>query len=279
MMPRLSGPSRPPASGGKPRRLVILLHGLGADGNDLIGLAPYWARLLPDAEFLSPNAPFPCDMAPYGYQWFSSQDRSPEAVLGGVRAAAPILDAFIDEALEERGLGSSELALVGFSQGTMMSLFVGLRRAEPVAGIVGFSGRLLAPELLAGELRSRPPVLLVHGTDDPLVPYSSLAAAETTLKAAGGAGRDGDLGRHRPLDRRPRVAARRAVSQERAQRDDALTTPSPERRGSRTPRILGESHSAAPSTRPSTLPSRSIRKLVGKPRTSKACPTSLLGSI
>jgi phospholipase/carboxylesterase len=175
----------PPASGGKPRRLVILLHGLGADGNDLIGLAPYWARLLPDAEFLSPNAPFPCDMAPHGYQWFSSQDRSPEAVLGGVRAAAPILDAFIDEALEERGLGSGELALVGFSQGTMMSLFVGLRRAEPVAGVVGFSGRLLAPELLASELRSRPPILLVHGTEDPLVPYSSLAAAETTLKAAG----------------------------------------------------------------------------------------------
>src|SRR5580700_5400930 len=181
----LNGPSRPPAAGGQPRRLVLLLHGLGADGNDLIGLAPYWARLLPDAEFLSPNAPFPCDMAPYGYQWFSSQDRSPEAVLGGVRAAAPILDAFIDEALEQRGLGSGELALVGFSQGTMMSLFAGLRRAEPVAGIVGFSGRLLAPELLASELRSRPPILLVHGTEDPLVPYSSLAAAETTLKAAG----------------------------------------------------------------------------------------------
>jgi phospholipase/carboxylesterase len=185
MMPRLSGPSRPPASGGKPRRLVILLHGLGADGNDLIGLAPYWARLLPDAGFLSPNAPFPCDTAPYGYQWFSSQHRGPEAVLGGVRAAAPILDAFIDEALEERGLGSRDLALVGFSQGTMMSLFVGLRRAEPLAGIVGFSGRLLAPELLASELRSRPPVLLVHGTEDPLVPYSSLAAAETALKGAG----------------------------------------------------------------------------------------------
>jgi phospholipase/carboxylesterase len=141
--------------------------------------------LLPDAEFLSPNAPFPCDMAPYGYQWFSSQDRSPEAVLGGVRAAAPILDAFIDEALEERGLDSRELALVGFSQGTMMSLFVGLRRAAAIAGIVGFSGRLLAPELLASELRSRPPILLVHGTEDPLVPYSSLAAAESTLKAAG----------------------------------------------------------------------------------------------
>jgi phospholipase/carboxylesterase len=185
MMPRLSGPSRPPASGGKPSRLVILLHGLGADGNDLIGLAPYWARLLPTAEFLSPNAPFPCDMAPHGYQWFSSQDKSREAVLGGVRAAAPILQAFIDDALEERGLSDSNLALVGFSQGTMMSLYVGLRRDKPLAGIVGFSGRLLAPELLADELRSRPRTLLVHGTDDPLVPYTSLAEAEAALQAAG----------------------------------------------------------------------------------------------
>jgi phospholipase/carboxylesterase len=184
-MPALSGPSRPPASGGMPTRLIILLHGLGADGNDLIGLAPYWARLLPGAEFLSPNAPFPCDMAPYGYQWFSSQDRSPEAVLAGVRAAAPVLDAFINEALKERGLADSELALVGFSQGTMMSLFVGLRREKPVAGIVGFSGRLLAPELLATELRSRPRALLVHGTEDPLVPFTSLADAEAALKAAG----------------------------------------------------------------------------------------------
>jgi phospholipase/carboxylesterase len=184
MLSHLSGPSRPPAGGGRPRRLVILLHGLGADGNDLIGLAPHWARLVPDTEFLSPNAPFPCDMAPYGYQWFSSQDRSREAVLGGVRAAAPILDSFLDDVLAERGLSESDLALVGFSQGTMMSLFVGLRRDKPVAGIVGFSGRLLAPDLLAEELRSRPPVLLVHGTDDPLVPYSSLAEAEAALKAA-----------------------------------------------------------------------------------------------
>jgi phospholipase/carboxylesterase len=162
-----------------------LLHGLGADGNDLIGLAPYWAPLLPTTEFLSPNAPFPCDMAPYGYQWFSSQDRSPAAVLAGVRAAVPFLDAFIDDALTKRGLDDADLALVGFSQGTMMSLYVGLRRATPVAGIVGFSGRLLAPELLAQELRSCPRTLLVHGTDDPLVPYESLAAAETALKGAG----------------------------------------------------------------------------------------------
>jgi phospholipase/carboxylesterase len=185
MLPQLSGPSRPPASGGKPKQLVILLHGLGADGNDLIGLAPYWAPLLPDAEFISPNAPFPCDMGPYGYQWFSAQDRSPAAVLAGVRATAPILDDFISDALAARGFGDSEMALVGFSQGTMMSLFVGLRRAEPAAGILGFSGRLLAPELLTNELRSRPRILLVHGTEDPLVPYASLAAAESALTEAG----------------------------------------------------------------------------------------------
>jgi phospholipase/carboxylesterase len=185
MMPALAGPSRPPASGGRPSRLVILLHGLGADGNDLIGLAPYWAPLLPTAEFLSPNAPFPCDMAPYGYQWFSAQDRSPEAVLAGVRAAAPVLDAFVDDALTERGLDDGDLALAGFSQGTMMSLFVGLRRTKPIAGILGFSGRLLAPDLLPSELRSRPRTLLVHGTEDPLVPYESLAAAEAALKDAG----------------------------------------------------------------------------------------------
>ena len=185
MLMSLSGPTRPPVAGGKPRRLVILLHGLGADGNDLIGLQQVWGRLLPETEFVSPNAPFPCDMAPYGYQWFSVQDRTPEAMLAGVRAAAPMLDAFIDEELAKRGLAESDAALVGFSQGTMMSLYVGLRRAKPLAGILGYSGRLLAPELLASELRSRPPVLLVHGTEDPLVPFQSLADAEATLKQAG----------------------------------------------------------------------------------------------
>src|ERR1700692_4647169 len=157
----LSGRSRPPVAGGEQRRLVILLRGRGADGNDLIGLQQYWGRLVPEAEFVSPNAPFPCDMAPYGFQWFSVQDRTLEAVLAGVRAAAPMLDAFIDEELAKRGLAESDAALVGFSQGTMMSLYVGLRRAKPMAGILGYSGRLLAPELLAREVRSRPPVLLV----------------------------------------------------------------------------------------------------------------------
>jgi phospholipase/carboxylesterase len=184
-LPTLTGPVRKPASGGTPKQLVVLLHGLGADGNDLIGLAPSWAALLPEAEFVSPDAPFPCDMAPYGRQWFSFQTRTPDAVLAGVRAAAPILDAFLDEALKARGLDASQLALVGFSQGTMMALFVGLRRPKAVAAIVGFSGRLLAADLLPSEIRSRPPVLLVHGDNDPVVPFESLALAVTGLQAAG----------------------------------------------------------------------------------------------
>ncbi|MBL8698946.1 MAG: dienelactone hydrolase family protein [Alphaproteobacteria bacterium] len=181
----LQGPSFGPAAGGRPRSLVILLHGLGADGDDLIQLAPYWADRLPTTEFLSPHAPFPCDMAPYGRQWFSLQDRDPKAVLAGVEAAAPILDAFIDASLEARGLDDSALALVGFSQGTMMSLFVAPRRKSPIAGVVGFSGALIAGERLAAECRARPPVLLVHGEADPIVPFAAMAAAESALRMAG----------------------------------------------------------------------------------------------
>ncbi|HEX7968382.1 MAG TPA: prolyl oligopeptidase family serine peptidase [Stellaceae bacterium] len=184
-MPTLSGPVRKPATGGNPRQLVVLLHGLGADGNDLIGLAPYWAPLLPDAEFVSPDAPFPCDMAPFGRQWFSLQERSPESILAGVRAAAPILDAFLDDALAARGLDESRLALVGFSQGTMMSLYVGLRRSKAPVGILGYSGALVGAETLAEEIRSRPPVLLVHGNADEVVPFQALAMAAEGLKAAG----------------------------------------------------------------------------------------------
>src|SRR5215472_6345589 len=155
-LPSLSGPRHKPAGGGEPRQLVVLLHGLGADGNDLIGLAPYWAPALPEAEFISPDAPFPCDMAPYGRQWFSFQNRSPAAILAGVRAAATILDGFLDETLQARNLDERRLALVGFSQGTMMSLYVGLRRQKALAGIVGFSGALVGGDTLPSEIRSRP---------------------------------------------------------------------------------------------------------------------------
>jgi phospholipase/carboxylesterase len=185
MLPSLTGPTQPPASGGAPRQLVVLLHGVGADGSDLIGLAPYWAELLPEAEFLSPDAPFPCDMAPFGRQWFSLQDRSPAAILAGVRATAPILDAFLDDALAARGLDDGSLALVGFSQGTMMSLYVGLRRATAPAGIVGYSGAMIGADDLPREIRARPPVLLVHGDADEVVPPRALPMAVHALEAAG----------------------------------------------------------------------------------------------
>jgi phospholipase/carboxylesterase len=183
----LDGPRFGPAQAqdGRPKELVILLHGLGADGNDLISLAPLFGQVLPAAAFVSPNAPFPCDMAPMGRQWFSFQDQDPAAVLAGARAAAAVLDAFIDAELERAGLGDERLVLLGFSQGTMMALHTAIRRARPCAAVIGFSGALIGPELLAAEVRSRPPVLLVHGDADEIVPFESMAAAEQALRAAG----------------------------------------------------------------------------------------------
>ncbi len=183
----LDGPRFGPAQApdGRPQELVILLHGLGADGNDLISLAPLFAQALPGAAFVAPNAPFPYDMAPFGRQWFSIQDRAPAAVLAGVRAAAPHLEAFIDAELERAGLGDERLALVGFSQGTMMALHVALRRAQACAAVIGYSGALVAPQLLAEELRSRPPILLTHGDADEIVPFSSMAVAQQAFRENG----------------------------------------------------------------------------------------------
>lgn len=181
----LWGPRQEPASGGTAKQLVLLLHGLGADGNDLIGLAPMLAQVLPDAAFVSPHAPEPCDMAPMGYQWFSLQSREPAALLAGVEKARPLLDAFIDSQLEHYGLDDSKLAVIGFSQGTMTALHTLPRREQACACILGYSGMLIAPEKLAAEVRARPPVLLVHGEADEVLPVSALPAAEAGLKAAG----------------------------------------------------------------------------------------------
>jgi len=181
----LEGPEFAPASGGQPKKIVLLLHGLGADGDDLIGLAPHIAPALPDAVFVSPHAPFPCDMAPYGRQWFSLQERTPAAILAGVQAARPILDAFIDKLLRRFALTDADLALVGFSQGTMMSLFTAPRRDRPVAGVLGYSGALAGAELLAAEAKAKPPVMLIHGDSDEIVPAQASQAAKAALASAG----------------------------------------------------------------------------------------------
>jgi len=175
----------PPTSGGPAQQLVVLLHGYGADGEDLIGLAPYIARLLPNAVFLAPNAPERCAMQPMGFQWWGIQSFSHAERLAGAECCAPILNDFIDTELERYGLAESQLALVGFSQGTMMALHVGLRRPRQLAGIVGYSGALVAPERLPDEIRSKPPVLLVHGDRDELLPPDSTLEAVQGLSLAG----------------------------------------------------------------------------------------------
>jgi phospholipase/carboxylesterase len=181
-MAKISGPSIPAASG-TARQLVILCHGYGADGNDLIGLAPYWQKLLPDAAFVSPNAPERCD-AGFGYQWFPISRLDPAELMRGVEGAAPILNGFIDEQLAQHGLDESRLALVGFSQGTIMSLHVGLRRAKAPAAIIGYSGAMAGPERLKAEIKVRPPVLMVHGDADEMLPVSRMHEAVRALADA-----------------------------------------------------------------------------------------------
>ena len=173
---------------GKARQLVVFLHGYGADGNDLIEIGRAWAGLLPDAAFISPHAPRPCGQAPMGREWFPLTFRDPDERWTGVNAAAPQLNAFLDAELTRRNLPNSALALVGFSQGTMMALHVGLRRAESPAAIVGYSGMLVIPEEIdpdkfAGEIVNRPPVLLVHGDQDQLIPVQALMHAAQGLAA------------------------------------------------------------------------------------------------
>ncbi|HWL80281.1 MAG TPA: prolyl oligopeptidase family serine peptidase [Roseomonas sp.] len=184
-MAALEGPHWGPKAGGAPKLIVFLLHGYGADGNDLIDLAPHWAHSVPGALFIAPHAPHPCPGAPYGRQWFSLEDRRPGPLLAGIRTARPLLDETIVAECAAAGVPESNVVLMGFSQGAMMSLFTGLRRETAPAGILAYSGRLIGEELLAAEIRSRPPVLLVHGETDEVVPMAGSQAAEAALEAAG----------------------------------------------------------------------------------------------
>jgi phospholipase/carboxylesterase len=183
-MAELDGPRWGPASKGAPHQLVVLCHGLGADGHDLIDLAPSWGHALPDALFVSVDAPFIHDSG-FGRQWWSVGDRSPPVVEAGVRRAAAFLGPFIDAELARLNLPADAYALMGFSQGAMTALFTGLRHVPPPRAILAYSGALIAPDTLATEVTSRPPVLLVHGESDDVVPAARSHDAEAALQAAG----------------------------------------------------------------------------------------------
>ncbi len=184
--PSLEGPRAAPKSG-ETNSLVILLHGYGADGNDLFGLADPLSDHMPDTAFRSPNAPERSAMNPMGYQWFpipwldnSTEDQMKQ----GFARSVDLLNAYLDRSMDEEGVTPGQTALIGFSQGTMMSLYVAPRREVQLAGIVGFSGRLV-DEGLAADAKTKPPVQLIHGDMDEMINVSEMSVAETALRGAG----------------------------------------------------------------------------------------------
>jgi phospholipase/carboxylesterase len=196
----LSGPVLPPANGKTPDAAVIILHGYGANGDDLISLAPFFAGVLPNTIFYAPNAPHPWEGGGFGgRQWFglpgydpTAMQRDPnlraerfKAMTAGAASAAVPLNRFIDRVLAHHGLPANRLALLGFSQGTMMSLYVGLRRPEQIAAILGYSGALIGADKIATDVVAKPPVSLVHGADDPVVPVLCVADIEKALTPLG----------------------------------------------------------------------------------------------
>jgi phospholipase/carboxylesterase len=170
-----------PANGGKPEKIVLMLHGYGSNGQDLIGLAPMLAGDVPNAVFLSPDAPFPCDMSALGRQWFPLQSFEPDYMLAGIRKAAPLLNDYVDQVLQQMDFDDSDLVMLGFSQGTMMSLFAAPRRRKAIAGVLGYSGALLGAEELSNAGIQKMPVVLIHGEADDVVTIDRYEAAKKAL--------------------------------------------------------------------------------------------------
>ena len=192
----LDGPEISPKNGNKPKQLILLLHGVGSDGNNLLDIAKMLSLKFPDAHFIAPNAPFPYDMvpvpnnisynmSPVGYQWFSLTNTSEQALLKGLNNAMPYLNKFVDYQLKRFGLTEENLAVIGFSQGTMLSLHTFPRRSKAIALIVGLSGTLIAPQLLEKELKSKPSILFMYGEKDQVLPVKYMKLASQSLKNLG----------------------------------------------------------------------------------------------
>ena len=181
-MPTLHGPSLPPVSGSADS-VLVMLHGVGSNGDDLMGLAPLLADGLPNTAFHAPNAPHDFEEGMSGYQWYSRS--SLQSRVSGVVAAAPILDRYVDELAETYDLAPAHCALLGFSQGCIVALHAAPRRAEAVAGVVGLSGALITADALPAEIASRPPVLLMHGEEDVVLPADGTRRAGEALAALG----------------------------------------------------------------------------------------------
>jgi phospholipase/carboxylesterase len=174
-----------PRSGGPAAQLVVLCHGIGGDGDQLADLAQAWSEALPDARFVGLDGPAPCEGAPFGRQWFSIADRTPAVLAAGAAAAATFLNRRIDAELAGAGVPPNACALAGFSQGAMMALFTGLRRDPPPRAILAYAGALLGGDGLKAELSGYPPVLVVHGEADDVVPAARSRDAERMLRQLG----------------------------------------------------------------------------------------------
>ena len=171
-----------PLSKNKARQVIVLCHGYGGDGNDISSLAINWQRFMPDAIFMCPNAPEVCAINPKGYQWFDLSSDKEEFILEKSLLAEEKLSKFVDQVLNNLQLQSSDLALVGFSQGCMMAIQVGLKKEKKINSIIGYSGKIINQKHLSINIKSKPKILLMHGADDTIVPPTCLLEAKEYLE-------------------------------------------------------------------------------------------------
>ena len=177
--------SVPPLSKNKPRHAIVLCHGYGGDGEDISSLAINWQRFLPDAIFLCPNAPEICTVNPQGYQWFDLTSEEEEVILEKSLMAEEKLNTFLDQVFDNFQLEPTNLALVGFSQGCMVSIQVGLKKKEQINCIIGYSGKVINQKHLSNNINSKPKIFLMHGENDTIVPPTHLLEAKEYLNKCG----------------------------------------------------------------------------------------------